>query len=143
MKSKIVFTNGCFDLLHYGHIVCLREARKLGSKLIVGLNSDKSICNIKGPTRPIIPQYYRKLVLLELKCVDEVITFNDPTPVKLIEFIHPDIIVKGGDWEKEDVTGKDLVESWEGKVVIIPYIPGFSTTNIIEKVRRFYATTGK
>ena len=135
-KKKIVFTNGCFDLLHKGHVTYLRQARKLGDRLIVGLNSDASVKRIKGPGRPVNGQKDRAEVLSELKCVDRVIIFYEDTPEKLIRKIRPDVLVKGGDWKKNKIVGADFVESYGGRVRTIPFVKGFSTTGILEKIQK-------
>jgi D-beta-D-heptose 7-phosphate kinase/D-beta-D-heptose 1-phosphate adenosyltransferase len=126
---KIVFTNGCFDILHVGHVKLLQYSKSLGDKLIVGLNSDLSIKKIKGEKRPINNEYDRKILLESLKYVDEVIIFEEDTPIELIKQIKPDIIVKGGDYNPEQVVGKDLCE-----VVIFNYINGYSTTKTIKNI---------
>ena len=135
-KKKIVFTNGCFDVLHKGHVFYLRRARKLGDVLIVGLNSDLSVRKIKGSGRPVNSQDDRAELLSELKCVDRVIIFNEDTPEKLIRKIRPDILVKGGDWKKKNVVGAAFVESYGGKVRLIPFVKGFSTTGLLGKIRK-------
>ena len=127
----IVFTNGCFDILHKGHIKYLNEARELGDYLIVGLNSDRSVTQIKGPERPINNQRFRSEKLLALNSVDDVIIFNEETPENLIDELQPDILVKGGDYNKNQILGAKEVEDNGGKVVIIPFVPGYSTTKII------------
>jgi D-beta-D-heptose 7-phosphate kinase/D-beta-D-heptose 1-phosphate adenosyltransferase len=127
-QARTVFTNGCFDILHKGHIDYLRESKKLGAKLIVGLNSDASVARLKGKSRPINNQEDRKAVLLALDCVDEVIIFEEDTPYELIKSLKPDVITKGGDYAVSDVAGNDLAE-----VVIIPFTVGYSTTKILEK----------
>lgn len=129
INQKVVFTNGCFDILHRGHIDYLQQSKSLGYKLIVGLNSDASIKRLKGQSRPINNQNDRKLALEALRCVDEVIIFDEDTPYELIKRINPDIITKGGDYNIEDVVGNDLAD-----VVILPYKNGYSTTNIIGKL---------
>lgn len=135
---KIVFTNGCFDILHVGHVQYLREARKLGDLLILGLNSDASVRAIKGAKRPLVPQAERAEVVASLTSVDYVTLFDETTPLRLIEFLQPDCLVKGGDWKEASVVGRDQVLSWGGKVVIIPVTEGASTTNIVEKILRTY-----
>jgi D-sedoheptulose 7-phosphate isomerase len=130
----IVFTNGCFDILHPGHIQLLQKARALGTKLIVGINSDESVRAIKGPGRPIFNSHERTEVLLALACVDEVRVFDELTPEKLIEEIEPDVLVKGGDWKENEIIGADFVKVRGGKVVSIPLVPGFSTTEIVERM---------
>src|SRR5687767_6000159 len=112
----LVFTNGCFDILHAGHVDLLARARALGDKLIVGLNSDRSVRSIKGPGRPVQDQEARKAVLLGLRYVDDVIIFDEPTPATLIERLRPDILVKGGDWNESEIIGSDLVKSYGGQV---------------------------
>ena len=129
----IVFTNGCFDILHPGHIELLQKARALGSKLIVGINSDASVRRIKGPDRPIFNESERSAVLLALECVDEVRIFDESTPERLIKEIEPDVLVKGGDWNETEIIGSDFVKSRGGKVVSIPLVEGFSTSSIIER----------
>jgi len=124
---KIVFTNGCFDVIHRGHIELLLHCASIGDKVIVGINSDKSVQKLKGPTRPIYSQDDRKVLLEELKCVDEVIIFDEDTPYELIQRIKPSIIVKGGDYTPKQVVGNDLAE-----VVIFGTISGYSSTKIIE-----------
>ncbi len=128
--KKIAFTNGCFDLMHIGHVKYLEQAGKGNRVLIVGLNSDLSTRRIKGPSRPIIPQKSRSAVLAALESVDFVVIFNEETPYQLIAAVKPDILIKGADWKGKPVIGEDLVK----KVELIKYIKGFSTTNIIEKV---------
>ena len=129
--KKIVFTNGCFDIIHIGHIRYLKEAKALGDVLVIGLNSDKSVSMIK-PKRPINPQNYRAEILSSLEMVDYVTLFDEETPYELIKFIQPDILVKGGDWKKEDIVGSDIVK----ETLSLPYIKGISTTKIIEKIKR-------
>jgi D-beta-D-heptose 7-phosphate kinase/D-beta-D-heptose 1-phosphate adenosyltransferase len=129
-NNKVVFTNGCFDVLHRGHIDYLKKSRALGDKLIVGLNSDASVRRLKGSARPLTNQDDRKAILESLSFVDQVIIFDEDTPYELIKQIQPNIITKGGDYNKETVVGNDIAE-----VVIIPYIKGYSTTNIVEKMK--------
>jgi len=136
--KKIVFTNGCFDILHAGHIDYLEKAKNLGDVLIVGLNSDTSIKRIKGKTRPVIPQEYRKRVLEGLRAVDLVIIFEEDTPERLIKEIKPDVLVKGGDWNIENIVGADFVQSYGGKVKTIEFIYDISTSKIIEKIINLY-----
>jgi len=132
--KKIIFTNGCFDILHAGHTRYLSEARKLGDVLVLALNSDSSVRAIKGKTRPIVPEAERAEVLAALSSVDYVTVFDELTPLALIEFLRPDVIVKGGDWSEKDIVGADAVRSWGGRVAVMPEVEGASTTNIIEKV---------
>ena len=136
--KTIVFTNGCFDILHVGHTRYLREARKQGDVLVLGLNSDKSVKSLKGEERPLIPEDERADVVASLESIDYVTIFDEPTPLELIEYLKPHVLVKGGDWEEEDVVGRESVERWGGRVAIIPEIKGSSTTNIIEKVKKTY-----
>jgi len=131
----IVFTNGCFDLLHPGHIDILSRAKKLGSKLVVGLNSDRSIRAIKGPDRPVMSQEDRKAVLLGLSSVDEVIVFDEPTPENLIRQVKPDILVKGGDWKVDEIIGADFVLQNGGQVYSLPLKDGFSSSALVDKIR--------
>jgi len=133
-KKKIAFTNGCFDLLHLGHIKYLAQAKNLADILIVGINSDASVQKIKGKKRPIIPLKQRMNVLAALEAVDFVISFNQATPYRLIKIVKPDFLVKGGDWQTKDIVGRDIVESYKGKVVRIPFLKGLSTTQIIKRI---------
>ena len=132
--KKIVFTNGCYDLIHIGHVRCFREGKKLGDVLIVAINSDRSVRSIKGPTRPIIPQDERAEIMSAIKSVDYVIIFDQSDPLQIITSIRPDILLKGGDWNLDTIVGRDVVESYGGKVFSLPLIPGVSTTQIINKV---------
>lgn len=132
--KRVVFTNGCFDLLHPGHIYTLTQARAFGDVLVVGLNSDESVKRLKGRKRPILTQTERATILAGLEAVDYVTIFDDDTPQALILQLRPEVLVKGGDWSAEAVVGKEEVEAWGGKVVLIPYQEGNSTTNIIERV---------
>jgi len=129
--KKIVFTNGCFDILHIGHVRYLRQARKLGDVLIVGLNSDRSVSGIK-PGRPLNPEKSRAEVLAALSMVDYVTIFSERTPFRLIKSLRPDVLVKGGDWKKEEIVGSDIA----GETHSLPYVKGVSTTGIIEKIIR-------
>lgn len=132
--KTIVFTNGCFDIFHYGHLHCLKEASKLGDILIVGVNSDESIKRIKGKKRPIINETERMLLVAGLPFVDYVVKFDEDTPLRLIEKIKPDILAKGGDYDGKEIVGKDVVEQKNGKIVILPYFNGYSTSSIITKI---------
>jgi rfaE bifunctional protein nucleotidyltransferase chain/domain len=136
--KKIVFTNGCFDILHVGHTRYLREAKKTGDILILALNSDQSVRQLKGEKRPLINENDRADVVASLESVNFVTIFHESTPLSLIEYLKPDILVKGGDWEEDQIVGRESIESWGGKVVIIPEIKGSSTTNIIEKIKMVY-----
>ena len=133
--EKIVFTNGCFDLIHLGHIEVLARSADLGDRLIIGVNTDKSIKNIKGQNRPIIKEDSRVKQLAALEFVDAVILFNESTPNKIINHIKPDIITKGGDYKAEEVIGYKTVIENNGRVVIIPLTQGFSTTSILNKIK--------
>ncbi len=132
--ERIVFTNGCFDLVHSGHLLYLRAARSLGDCLVVGLNSDQSVQRIKGPTRPVLPQQDRALLLDSLRFVDYVVLFDEDTPEQLIREIRPDILVKGGDYRPHQIAGASFVTSYGGSVVLLPYIEGKSTTAIIARI---------
>ena len=132
--DKIVFTNGCFDILHAGHIHSLASAAQYGNRLVVGLNSDSSVRDIKKPGRPLQDQDSRALVLAAIDCVDAVVVFNEKTPKDLIEAIAPDVLVKGGDYKVEDVAGADFVLSNGGRVEIIGLVGGYSTTAVEEKI---------
>ena len=132
--KRIAFTNGCFDLLHRGHVHVLRAAKACADLLIVGINSDESVKQIKGPTRPVLAESDRCELLGAMEMVDFVILFNEPDPYQLIAAIRPDVLVKGGDWNSEKIIGAELVEEAGGSVVVVPYIKGFSTTEIIERI---------
>jgi rfaE bifunctional protein nucleotidyltransferase chain/domain len=136
--KKVVFTNGCFDLIHAGHCHYLERASSLGDILIVGLNSDSSVRRIKGEKRPLIPQEQRAKVLSSLRPVDYVVIFEEDTPLRLIERIRPDVLVKGGDWEIEKIVGREIVESYGGRVVTVPFEYDVSTSKIIERVIELY-----
>ena len=132
--KRLVFTNGCFDIIHTGHVSYLNEARALGDILLVGLNSDASIKRLKGESRPIVGEGDRKFVLENLKAVDFVEIFDDETPYNLIKCIQPDILVKGGDWKVDNIVGHDIVQKGGGEVLSLNFKRGHSTTNIIEKI---------
>lgn len=132
-NSKIVFTNGCFDVLHYGHIHLLKEAKKLGDILIVGLNSDSSVTRLKGKSRPFFSQNIRLKVLESIKYVDYVIIFDEDTPLELIKLLLPHVIVKGSDYSLGDIIGKEIIEKSGGDIVIVKRIDGLSTTRIINE----------
>ncbi len=138
--KKVIFTNGCFDILHAGHTRYLRDAKKLGDVLILALNSDRSVRSIKGEKRPIVPENERAEVVASLASVDYVTIFDELTPLELIEFLQPDVIVKGGDWAEKDIVGAEAVRRWGGRVAIMPEIEGASTTNVIEKILQVYGT---
>lgn len=133
--ARLCFTNGCFDLLHPGHVRYLEDARALGDFLVVGLNSDASVARLKGVGRPLQDESARAAVLLGLRSVDAVVRFNEDTPLELIKALQPDILVKGGDYTPDTVVGREVVESRGGRIVIIPFIPGHSTSRIEERIR--------
>jgi rfaE bifunctional protein nucleotidyltransferase chain/domain len=140
--QKIVFTNGCFDILHLGHIELLRRARELGDVLVVAINSDASVRRSKGPDRPVIPELERAELLDSLEMVDYVCTFDEETPLEAILLIHPDVLVKGADWTS-NIVGQPEVESWGGQVVALSLVQGKSTTGIIDRVLARYGTSRK
>lgn len=132
--KKIVFTNGCYDLIHIGHVRCFKAGKNLGDTLIVALNSDRSVRTLKGPPRPIVPQAERAEIIAALECVDFVTIFDQDDPLEIISAIKPDILVKGGDWALNTIVGRDIVESYGGEVIALPLVPGVSTTRIIETI---------
>jgi len=133
--KRVVFTNGCFDLLHPGHIRSLEAARALGDILIVGLNSDESVRTLKGVGRPVTPAPERAEILASLECVDAVLIFDELTPQKIVAALLPDILVKGGDWPGDRIVGREEVEAAGGKVVLVEVVPGYSTTEMLKKIR--------
>jgi rfaE bifunctional protein nucleotidyltransferase chain/domain len=133
-RKKVVFTNGCFDIIHRGHIECLKKAKSFGDLLIVGLNSDSSVKKLKGNKRPIMPQEDRAEILASLGMVDYVCIFNEETPEKIISALIPDVLVKGSDYRKKEIVGRGVVESHGGKVLTVKEIRGKSTKNIIQKI---------
>ena len=135
-NKEVIFTNGCFDILHRGHVEYLCHARDLGDKLILGLNTDASVKRLgKSPERPINSQETRATILAALECVDAIILFNEDTPLELIDFVQPDVLVKGSDYKAEDIVGYDIVKAKGGKVITIQLVDGFSTTTLIEKMK--------
>lgn len=134
--ETVVFTNGCFDILHVGHIKTLTRAKSEGSKLIVGVNSDASVQRLKGPTRPVNPEQDRAQLLAALRCVDAVVIFEEDTPIELLEVVRPHVHVKGGDYQVDDLPEKEVVERHGGRIVIIGLVPGRSTTNLIQKTQK-------
>ena len=134
--KTLVFTNGCFDVLHAGHAYLLNEARKQGDALILGLNSDQSVRRLKGESRPVNKEEDRALLLASLQAVDAVVVFEEDTPEELISVIRPDILVKGGDYSKEQVVGGRLLKSYGGKVLIVPLKPGYSSSKTIENLKK-------
>ena len=134
---KVVFTNGCFDLLHRGHVHYLEEARALGNALIVGVNTDASAARLgKGPGRPLTPEADRARVLAALACVDRVVLFDEDTPLELITALQPDVLVKGGDYQLQEIVGREIVLARAGRVVALPFLPGYSTSALLERLRR-------
>ncbi|MEM9884470.1 MAG: D-glycero-beta-D-manno-heptose 1-phosphate adenylyltransferase [Bacteroidota bacterium] len=133
---EMVFTNGCFDILHYGHVHYLAEARSLGDRLVIGLNSESSVRRLKGKHRPINDYLTRTHLLAALACVDLVVVFEQDTPLDLIQLLRPDILVKGGDWRVEQIVGSDWVMERGGIVKSLPYVAGYSTSNIEQKIKR-------
>ncbi len=141
--QRVVFTNGCFDLLHPGHVRCLEQARALGDLLVVAINSDTSVRQLKGTGRPLVPQEERAEILAALVAVDYVVIFDAPTPRELIRRLRPDVLVKGGDWGPEEIVGRQEVEAAGGRVVSVPLEPGYSTTSILERVRTVPSNSGR
>jgi len=134
--EKIVFTNGCFDLLHRGHVEVLANTADLGDRLIIGLNSDSSIKDLKGENRPIIDETSRAILLASLQFVDAIVFFTEETPHKLIETLVPDVLAKGGDYKIKEISGNEVVLENGGEVILVPFIDGFSSTNIVEKIKQ-------
>jgi rfaE bifunctional protein nucleotidyltransferase chain/domain len=141
--ARLVFTNGCFDLLHLGHIRYLEAARELGDILVVGINSDRSVRQIKGPQRPVMSQEERSEIVAALHCVDWVAVFDTPDPLPLIRLLQPDVLVKGADWPRERIVGAELVEASGGRVEQIPLVPEASSTSVIQRVLDRYAGGAK
>ena len=133
--ATLCFTNGCFDLLHPGHVKYLEDVRALGDFLVVGLNSDASVARLKGPSRPLQDEVARAIILCGLRSVDAVVRFDQDTPLELISALQPDILAKGGDYTPETVVGRDLVEARGGRVVLVPFLPGHSSSAIVERIR--------
>jgi len=133
--ERIVFANGCFDLLHAGHVLLLETAARLGTKLVVGMNTDASVQRIKGPNRPLMPQGRRALVVGALRAVDLVLFFGEDTPLRLIKDVRPRVLVKGEDWAEDTIVGAAEVRSWGGRVVRVPLMPEASTTMLLERIR--------
>ena len=138
--KKIAFTNGCFDILHVGHVRYLREAKKTADVLVLALNSDSSVRSIKGEKRPLVSEQERAEVLAALEFIDFVTIFPELTPLELINYLKPDILIKGGDWPEEKVVGREEIKKWGGRVAIIPEIEGKSTTNVVEKIKSLYCS---
>lgn len=137
-EEKIVFTNGCFDIVHRGHLEYLAEASNLGHKLVIGLNTDASVQRLKGPNRPINDEYSRAFLLASLGFVDKVIFFEEETPYDLIKFVQPDYLVKGSDYKAEDIVGYDIVKAKGGEIITLDFIEGFSSTGIINRILNTY-----
>ena len=135
-RRKIVFTNGCFDILHAGHFTYLMQAAALGDRLVVALNTDASVQRLKGPSRPVNPQDARALAMAALEVVDMVVFFGEDTPLEILQRIRPDVLVKGGDYRVEDIVGYDLLRSYGGTVTTLPFVDGYSTTRIIGRMQR-------
>lgn len=135
LGKKVVLTNGCFDLLHRGHLHLLQAAKNCGDFLIVAINSDKSVKEIKGPGRPVLADTDRAELIAAMEMVDCVLLFDEPDPYLVIERLRPDVLVKGGDWSKKDIIGADIVEGNGGRVVVVPYLKGYSTSQIIERMQ--------
>ena len=133
-NQKIVFTNGCFDIIHLGHIELLAKASDLGDKLIIGINSDLSVKSLKGKERPVLDEKSRSIIIAALNFVDAVVVFEELTPLKIIKKIQPEIIVKGGDYNEDDVVGKNFISKYNGSVIILPLTKGFSSTSILNKI---------
>lgn len=136
--ETVVFTNGCFDILHAGHVTYLEQARSLGERLVIGLNTDASVRRLKGDRRPVVPQEARARLLAALQAVDMVVLFEEDTPLALIQTLCPDILVKGGDYTEATIVGADFVKSKGGRVEVIPFLDGFSTSGIIEKIIKLH-----
>jgi len=134
--KRIVFTNGCFDILHRGHIEYLEKAKAAGDVLIVGLNTDNSVKRLKGPARPVNKQVDRAIVLSGLSAVDYIVLFSEDTPLDLIKAVKPNVLVKGGDWKPKDIVGNDIVQASGGKVISIPFVKGYSTTGLLKRAQR-------
>ncbi|HIG32043.1 MAG TPA: D-glycero-beta-D-manno-heptose 1-phosphate adenylyltransferase [Flavobacteriales bacterium] len=135
--ERVVFTNGCFDIIHQGHIEVLARTADLGTKLIIGLNSDSSIQKLKGENRPIIQQQSRAILLASFSFVDAVILFSEDTPINLISTLLPDVLAKGGDYKVKTIVGHEIVQKNGGKVILVPFVDGFSSTTIIENIRKY------
>ena len=135
--EEVVFTNGCFDIIHRGHIEVLAQTADLGSKLIIGLNSDSSIQKLKGKNRPIIDEKSRAILLASFSFVDAVVLFSEETPINLISTLKPDVLAKGGDYEISTIVGHKVVQENGGQVILVPFIDGFSSTTIIDKIKKY------
>ena len=138
--KKIAFTNGCFDILHVGHVRYLREAKKTADVLVLALNSDSSVRSLKGKERPLVPEKERAEIIAALEFIDFVTIFPELTPLELINYLKPDFLIKGGDWSEENIVGRKEIKEWGGRVAIIPEVEGKSTTNIVEKIKKLYCS---
>ena len=138
--KRVAFTNGCFDILHVGHVRYLREAKKTADILVLALNSDSSVRLLKGEERPLVPEKERAEILAALEFIDFVTIFEELTPLELINYLKPDILIKGGHWPEEKVVGREEIKEWGGRVAIIPEVEGKSTTNIVEKIKKLYCS---
>lgn len=138
--KQIAFTNGCFDILHVGHVRYLREAKRTADVLVLALNSDSSVRSLKGKERPLVPEKERAEIIAALEFIDFVTIFPESTPLELINYLKPDILIKGGDWAEKDVVGREEIKEWGGRVAIIPEVEGKSTTNIVEKIKKLYCS---
>ena len=134
--ERVVFTNGCFDLLHVGHVRSLEQARGLGDRLLVAVNRDASVRRLKGPSRPVVPERQRAELLAALECVDWVVLFGQSTPLSLIRALRPDVLAKGGDWRLDEIVGRREVESWGGRVERLRIVPGARSSELIERIGR-------
>jgi rfaE bifunctional protein nucleotidyltransferase chain/domain len=139
--KKVVFTNGCFDIIHVGHVRLLQDAKKQGDALVVAINGDASVRTLKGAERPYVPELERAEVVAGLESVDYVIIFNELDPLQVITGLKPDVLVKGGDWTVDTIVGRDVVEGAGGKVISLPFVDGLSTTNIIQRIQEANART--
>ena len=135
--EEVVFTNGCFDIIHRGHIEVLAQTADLGDRLIIGLNSDSSIQKLKGKNRPIIDEQSRAILLASLSFIDAVVLFSEETPINLINTLKPDVLAKGGDYEISTIVGHKVVQENGGKVILVPFVDGFSSTTIIDKIKKY------
>ena len=133
--EKVVFTNGCFDLVHLGHISYLEEARSLGDRLVIGLNTDRSVQELKGPQRPVLNENDRARLLAALECTDIIVLFDEETPYELIKAVMPDILIKGGDYDPDTIVGADVVRENGGDVRVLPFVSGYSTTSLIKRIQ--------
>ena len=142
-QGRLGFTNGCFDLIHPGHVAYLEEVRALCDFLVLGLNSDASVARLKGPSRPVQDERARALVLLGLRSVDAVVRFGEDTPLELITALQPDLLAKGGDYTPSTVVGRDVVEARGGRLALIPFLPGHSTSRIVERIKKDRGVTAE